>query len=55
MSLASAAAGADGLIVEVHHNPKEALSDKAQALLPEAFDKMIRKVRTIRACVESLS
>jgi 3-deoxy-7-phosphoheptulonate synthase len=55
MSLASVAAGADGLIVEVHHNPKEALSDKAQALLPSAFDVMVRRVRTVRACVDGLS
>ena len=54
MSLAAAAAGADGLIVEVHHNPKEALSDKAQALLPAAFESMVRRVRAVRACIESL-
>src|SRR6185312_4723415 len=35
MALASVAAGADGIIVEVHTNPEEALSDKDQALTPE--------------------
>jgi 3-deoxy-7-phosphoheptulonate synthase len=55
MAMASAAAGADGLIVEVHHNPKEALSDSAQALLPEAFAALVRKVRSVRACWENLS
>ncbi len=54
MSLAAVAAGADGLIIEVHHNPKEALSDKAQALLPDAFETMIRRVRTLRSAVEAL-
>jgi len=54
MSMAAAAAGADGLIVEVHHNPGEALSDKAQALLPEAFGTLVGKVRAIRACREGL-
>lgn len=37
LALAGIAAGADGLIVEVHHNPEQALSDGAQSLLPEQF------------------
>ena len=55
MALASAAAGADGLIIEVHHNPKEALSDQAQALLPDAFSVLVHKVRSVRTCWEGLS
>lgn len=45
MSLAAVAAGADGLIVEVHRNPAEALSDKDQALTPPQFADLIAKVR----------
>ncbi len=45
MSLAAVAAGADGLIVEVHHNPPEALSDKEQALTPDEFSRLLTKVR----------
>jgi len=47
MSLASIAAGADGLIIEVHHNPSEALSDKEQALTPKQFAILTRKVRAL--------
>jgi 3-deoxy-D-arabino-heptulosonate 7-phosphate (DAHP) synthase len=45
MSLAAVASGADGLMVEVHHNPQEALSDREQALTPEEFNHLITKVR----------
>jgi 3-deoxy-7-phosphoheptulonate synthase len=47
MSLASVAAGADGIIVEVHRNPAEALSDKDQAMTPPQFREMIGKVRKL--------
>ena len=47
MSRAAVAAGADGLIIEVHHKPEEALSDGPQALLPEAFEQLIREVDAI--------
>lgn len=47
MSLAAIAAGADGLIVEVHHNPEEAWSDGAQSLKPKKFKEMIEKARVI--------
>jgi 3-deoxy-7-phosphoheptulonate synthase len=55
MSLASIAAGADGLIIEVHRNPDEALSDKEQALKPEDFVHMLEKIRRIRKFMEELS
>jgi 3-deoxy-7-phosphoheptulonate synthase len=42
MALAAAAAGADGLLVEVHVNPAEALCDGAQALTPALFDGLMR-------------
>ena len=48
MSLAAAAAGADGLMIEVHNNPACALCDGAQSLTPDQFDDVSRKVRRIR-------
>jgi len=54
MSLASAAAGSDGLIIEVHRNPQEALSDKDQALTPAQFTTLVKKVRSLATFVGSL-
>jgi 3-deoxy-7-phosphoheptulonate synthase len=47
MSRAAIAAGADGVLIEVHHKPEEALSDGPQALLPEAFEQVVRQVDAI--------
>lgn len=47
MARAAVAAGADGLMVEVHHDPEKALSDGPQALLPEQFEDMMKQVKTI--------
>ncbi|MBD3203657.1 3-deoxy-7-phosphoheptulonate synthase [Candidatus Woesearchaeota archaeon] len=47
LSRASAAAGADGILVEVHPNPEEALSDAAQSLYPEDFEKLLRELKPI--------
>jgi 3-deoxy-D-arabino-heptulosonate 7-phosphate (DAHP) synthase len=49
------AAGADGLIVEVHNDPQAALSDRDQALLPQEFAEMVRRVRALRTFMEGLS
>ncbi len=54
LSLASVGAGADGLIVEVHRNPPEALSDKDQQLTPAQFAKMALKVRQLHHAFEGL-
>ena len=54
MSLASVAAGADGLMIEVHHCPAEALSDKEQALTPAHFAAVADKVRRLRAFMTAL-
>ena len=51
MSLASVAAGADGVAIEVHHRPAEALSDGPQALTPELFANLMAKVRPVAAAV----
>jgi 3-deoxy-7-phosphoheptulonate synthase len=47
MSLASVGAGADGLIIEVHNNPKKALCDGAQSLDPVQFDSLMGKIKTM--------
>jgi 3-deoxy-7-phosphoheptulonate synthase len=54
MSLASVAAGADGLLIEVHHNPDEALCDADQALTPDGFHSLMEQVRSLRTFVEKL-
>lgn len=48
MALAAVAAGADGLMIEVHNNPEAALCDGAQSLRPEQFAQLADKVRKIR-------
>ena len=52
LSLAAAAAGADGLLVEVHPSPAEALCDGAQALLPEELRDLMRRLPGVLAAVE---
>jgi 3-deoxy-7-phosphoheptulonate synthase len=52
MARAAIAAGADGLLVEVHPDPEHALSDGAQSLMPEQFAEMMRQVRAVAAAVE---
>jgi 3-deoxy-7-phosphoheptulonate synthase len=47
MALASVAAGADGLIVEVHPDPQAALSDGPQSLYPEQFEKLMRDIEAL--------
>ena len=49
LSRASAAVGAQGLMVEVHHAPDEAMSDGAQSLYPDQFDQLCRQVRSINS------
>ncbi|RJX25586.1 MAG: 3-deoxy-7-phosphoheptulonate synthase [Dethiobacter sp.] len=51
MSLAAVAAGADGLLVEVHTAPKEALCDGPQSLIPEKFSQMISSLRGVAQTV----
>ena len=48
MALAATAAGADGLMIEVHHNPAEALCDGPQSLTPQQFDHLMQGVRAVR-------
>jgi 3-deoxy-7-phosphoheptulonate synthase len=51
MARAAVAAGADGLIVEVHHDPDRALSDGAQSLKPEQFSELMQQLRIIATAV----
>jgi 3-deoxy-7-phosphoheptulonate synthase len=51
MARAAVAAGADGLLVEVHPNPDRALSDGAQSLYPEQFDRMMKETRLIAEAI----
>jgi len=51
-SKAAIAAGADGLIIEVHCNPEKALSDGAQSLRPEQFAKLVTDLRRIAEAVD---
>ena len=47
LARAAVAAGADGLLIEVHHKPEEALSDGPQALFPEQFEQLVGQLRQI--------
>lgn len=47
MARAAVAAGADGIMVEVHHDPEKALSDGPQALLPDQFADLMRQIKLI--------
>ena len=51
MALAAVAAGADGLMVEVHNQPDQAMSDGPQSLFPDQFDELMKQVREIAAVV----
>lgn len=51
MAMAAVAAGADGLIIEVHNNPSCALCDGAQSVTPEQFSGIMDKLRTVAQCV----
>ncbi|MFQ5696287.1 MAG: hypothetical protein ACE5HB_09890, partial [Terriglobia bacterium] len=51
LSRAAVAVGADGLLVEVHHQPEQALSDGYQSILPDQFDTLMNEARQIAAVV----
>jgi 3-deoxy-7-phosphoheptulonate synthase len=52
MSLASVGAGAHGLIIEVHNDPKRALCDGAQSLNPMQFDSLMGKINKMLPLVD---
>lgn len=49
LSMAAIAAGADGLMIEVHNNPEKALCDGAQSLTPQMFDTLMKKINKTTA------
>jgi len=51
VSQAAVAAGADGLLIEVHPHPEEALSDGAQSLEPDRFARLMRRLQPVAAAV----
>ncbi|MDD6154684.1 MAG: 3-deoxy-7-phosphoheptulonate synthase [Eubacteriales bacterium] len=52
LAMAATAAGADGLMIEVHEEPHKALKDGAQSLDPDEFDRLMDKVRKIREVLD---
>ena len=54
MSMAAVAAGADGMMVEVHHKPREALCDADQALTPDMFANIMRRLRPLKSFINNL-
>lgn len=48
---AAIAAGADGLLIEVHPNPKEALVDGLQSLTPSDFNRLMKEIKSLAVCV----
>jgi 3-deoxy-7-phosphoheptulonate synthase len=51
MARAAVAAGADGLLIEVHPEPDRALSDGAQSLWPDQFDELVQQVGIIAEAI----
>ncbi len=51
MAKAAVAVGADGLLIEVHTNPEEAVSDGEQSLKPDAFKKLMSELKPIAKAV----
>jgi len=49
LSRAAVAVGADGLMVEVHHDPDRALSDGMQSIYPDQFEELMQEIRQIAA------
>lgn len=52
MAVAAAAAGADGLIIEVHNNPACAMCDGAQSLTPAQFDELNHRITKVREAIQ---
>lgn len=54
LALAAVAAGADGIMVEVHNDPVHALCDGPQSLTPQSFERLMNKVLTIRKAIDEV-
>lgn len=55
LSLAAVAAGADALIIEVHNDPPKALSDGAQSITPDHFDRLAKKIFAAAAALKEIN
>jgi 3-deoxy-7-phosphoheptulonate synthase len=55
MARAAIAAGADGVAVEMHPNPDQALTDAQQTIGPKAFEKMMKELNLIHKCLLEVS
>ena len=54
LAMAAVAAGADGLMIEVHNDPSKAKCDGAQSLTPESFDKLAKKLNALKNAVSEV-
>lgn len=54
MAVAAVGAGCDGIMVEVHQNPSEALSDGPQSLMPDNFKSLVRKVKAVHDAMQKI-
>ena len=54
MALAAAAAGADGLMIEVHNDPTHAMCDGAQSLTPAQFEQTMKHVKLVLAAISDI-
>lgn len=54
MALAGVAAGAGGVLIEVHDNPEQSLSDAEQAIDPSTFYKLIKKIKNVRSVLNAM-
>jgi 3-deoxy-7-phosphoheptulonate synthase len=52
LSKAAVACGSDGLIIEVHSHPEDALSDGAQSLKPDNFNQLMQELRVIAKSID---
>ena len=53
LAMSAVAAGADGLMIEVHNDPPHALSDGAQSLTPKQYDVVAKKVFALKKALET--
>ena len=54
MARAGVAAGADGIHIEVHNRPEEALCDGKQSLLPEQYEELVKQMHTVHQAVRGV-
>jgi 3-deoxy-7-phosphoheptulonate synthase len=55
MSLAAMAAGADGVMIEVHYDPRKAICDKDQAMPPDVFAGLMKKLKALGSYMNEMN